>query len=446
MTRRQSALCLFLALIAGFAGCNKSDSTSSSSGAKGGGGGKSITIWWAQWAPSDGLAKLGKEFEKETGVAVNVTQIPWTSYQDKVFLDFANNKTSFDIVVGDSQWIGRGATQNLYVDLSDWLPKNVDMKTVHPVALKYLCEYPTGSGKYFAAPCETDAVGIAYRKDWFEDAKEKDAFKAKYGRDLAPPNTWDEYKQVAEFFTRADQKRYGCAILTGREYDSLVMGVQQFVWDWGGSWGDPKDMKVDGVLNTPGAAEGLTFAKDLMKFAPPGATNYSYDKCLEAFKNGSVAMTMDYFAFFPGIVSAMGDKAAFSVVPGKDDQNHWISLGGQGMSISTKTPTEQQELAKQFIAWFLKTENQQKWIQQEAGFTANVEILKSDAFRKATPYNAPFADSLDHLRDFWNVPRYNDLLAAAVKHMGAALDGTEEPKAALDALAKEHEAIVKEGQ
>ena len=50
---------------------------------------------------------------------------------------------------------------------------------------------------------------------------------------------------------------------------------------------------------------------------------------------------------------------------------------------------------------------------QEAGFTANVDILKSDEFRKATPYNAPFADSLDHLRDFWNVPSYNDLLAAA---------------------------------
>ena len=36
----------------------------------------SITIWWFQWAPADGLAELGKDFEKETGIAVNVEQIP----------------------------------------------------------------------------------------------------------------------------------------------------------------------------------------------------------------------------------------------------------------------------------------------------------------------------------------------------------------------------------
>ena len=52
-------------------------------------------------------------------------------------------------------------------------------------------------------------------------------------------------------------------MLTGREYDSIVMGMQQFVWDWGGSWGDPKTMKVDGILNTPDAVKGMSFGKDL---------------------------------------------------------------------------------------------------------------------------------------------------------------------------------------
>ena len=91
----------------------------------------------------------------------------------------------------------------------------------------------------------------------------------------------------------------------------------------------------------------------------------------------------------------------------------------------------------------MKTENQKKWITKEAGFTANTEILKSDAFRNATPYNAAFADSLDHLRDFWNVPTYNELLAASVREFGSALDG-KDTKAALDDLAKAHEQILKE--
>src|SRR5438067_1114541 len=127
----QRALAVFFVcvMIAATDGCGKSDSTSNAAG--GSSAGKLVTIWWAQWAPSDGLQKLGKDFEKETGIAVNVTQIPWQSYQDKVFLDFAKNKTNFDIVVGDSQWIGRCATQNLYLDLTSWLPTAVDLKTIH---------------------------------------------------------------------------------------------------------------------------------------------------------------------------------------------------------------------------------------------------------------------------------------------------------------------------
>lgn len=436
--RLMRTLLLSLLCTALVTGCSKSDSGTSSSSSQ-----KEVTIWWAEWAPSKGLRELGQEFTKETGIKVNVNEIPWSSYQDQVFQNFSLKQTDFDIVVGDSQWIGKCATNKLYLDLTDWLPGNVDMKTVHPVAVQYLCTYPAGSTKYYAAPCETDAVGFVYRKDWFDDPKEKDAFKAKYNRELATPKTWEEFRDVAEFFTRADQKRFGCAILTGREYDSIVMGLQQFVWDWGGAWGDPQTMKVDGILNTPDAAAGLGFAKDLMKFCPNGGTKFSYDSTIEAMKNGSVAMAMDYFAFFPDITKAMGDKVGFFVVPGHAGKQ-FISLGGQGMSISTRIPTDRQENAKQFIAWFLKTENQKKWITKEAGFTANTEILKSDAFKNATPYNAAFADWLDHLKDFWNVPSYNELLAAAVKDFGQALDGDKDPKAALDDVAKEHETILKE--
>ena len=115
---------------------------------------------------------MGNDFEAETGIAIEVKQIPWPSYQDQVFLNLGNNKTDFDIVIGDSQWIGRGATKGLYLELTDWLPSAVEIKTIHPRAARYLCEYPPGSGKFFAAPCETGAIGFVYRKDWFEDEAE----------------------------------------------------------------------------------------------------------------------------------------------------------------------------------------------------------------------------------------------------------------------------------
>ena len=403
-----------------------------------------ITIWWAQWDPAAALQELGNQFARETGIAVDVHQIPWPSYQDQVFLNFGNKQTDFDIVVGDSQWIGRGATKDLYVELTDWLPQAVDMATIHPRAARYLCEYPPGSGRFFAAPCQTDAIGFVYRKDWFEDRAEQAAFQAKYGRPLAVPDTWAQFRDVAEFFQRPEHKRYGCSLLTGRGYDSIVMGFQPFLWAWGGSWGDPETFQVQDHLNSEGAVAGLTFFKELLAFTPEGGTNADYFFNLEAFSNGSTAMVLDYFPFYPGIVANMGEQVGFFKVPRHGDKRY-ISLGGQGFSISRKTPPAQQELAKQFIAWFSQTKIQQKWITYPGCFTANTQLLGSEAFAQASPYNPTFAASLDHLQDFWNVPVYNELLSEAVRYLGQALDGELEPKEALDQLAQAHEMVMMQG-
>jgi maltose-binding protein MalE len=89
---------------------------------------QTLTIWWAQWAPADGLQALGNEFGRKEDVSVKVHQIPWSNFQDQVFQEFGRQETAFDIVVGDSQWLGRGATSGLYVDLTSWLPTAVDLK------------------------------------------------------------------------------------------------------------------------------------------------------------------------------------------------------------------------------------------------------------------------------------------------------------------------------
>ena len=57
-----------------------------------------------------------------------------------------------------------------------------------------------------------------------------------------------------------------------------------------------------------------------------------------------------------------------------------------------------------------------------------------------------FAESLNHLQDFWSVPSYNDLLASATRHLGEALDGTRPVADALNAMAKEQQEILKDAE
>jgi multiple sugar transport system substrate-binding protein len=402
-----------------------------------------VTVWWFQWAPAAGLQELANDFRKETGIEVAVRQIPLNSYQDQVFQEFAADETQFDIVIGDSQWIGRGAVKGLYEELTTWLPTVVDLKTIHARAARYLCEYPERSGRWYAAPCETDAIGLAYRKDWFEDEAEKKAFQERFERELKVPQTWEEFRDVAQFFQRPDEQRYGCVFPTGRAYDDLTMGFQNLLWAFGGRWHAEDSNQVVGQLDTPETAKALEFFRELVQLGPKGAENLGYGEVLEAFLNGSTAMVCNYFAFFPTIHEKLGDAVGFAVVPGKGGKRV-ASLGGQGLSISTKIPPERKELAKKFIAWFLQREVQEQWITKPAGFTANTEILASAAFRAQAPYNAPFADSIDTMRDFWNVPVFNELLAVTQKYLGKAIDGELPAADALGQLATEKERILKE--
>jgi multiple sugar transport system substrate-binding protein len=423
------------------AGCQKSQAPEPASSAAATPAAKpSLTIWWAQWAPADGLQELAGAFAQKENVEVKVHQIPWGNFQDQVFQEFGKSQTEFDIVVGDSQWLGRGATKGLYVDLTAWLPTAVDIKSLHPIALKYLAEYPTGSPHYYGAPAETDAMGWAYRKDWFEDPAEKAAFKKKFKKELAVPQTWDELKTIAEFFTRPDQKRYGNVLVTGRGYDDIVMGFEQILYAFGGSWGDAKTLKVSGALDSPDAVKALDFFKSLLKYAPPGGSKLGYGEALEPFVNNSSAMLMNYFAFFPDLAKKMAGKIGFFAMPAQGARR-FSSLGGQGFSISAKIAPAQQELAKKFIAWFLQLDTQKQWVQKPGGFTANAEILKSEEFKKASPYNAAFAQSMDIAQDFWNLPVYNELIAATAQQLGEALDGKKSSKDALTQMAAEHERI-----
>jgi multiple sugar transport system substrate-binding protein len=131
-----------------------------------------INILWAQWDPADYLQQIANKYEEETGIKVNIIQEPWGTFGDRFFTEMAAGGDAWDMVVGDSQWLGQGATQGHYLDMTDFLVGEGIDKTVTPATLASYGEYPAGSGTYYAYPTEGDADGWAYRKDLFEDPAE----------------------------------------------------------------------------------------------------------------------------------------------------------------------------------------------------------------------------------------------------------------------------------
>ncbi len=402
-----------------------------------------LTIFWAEWDPANYLQELANEYEAQTGVKVTVETTPWADFQTKAFTEFNAQGSAYDLIVGDSQWLGAASEAGHYVDLTDFVKENDVLSKMAPATMKFYAEYPGNSGKYWSIPTEGDAVGWSYRKDWFTDPAEMANFKAKYGYDLAPPTTWAQLTDISEFFYRPDQKRYGVAIYTDNSYDALAMGFENALFSYGGELGDMATYKVDGMINSPKAVAALDAYKKLYSFAPPGWAKTFFVEDNQAITENLAAMSMNYFAFFPALINPASNPNAantgFFANPAGPDGDQYAALGGQGISVVSYS--QNKEEAMKFLKWFIQDDTQKEWAKL-GGYTCSKAVLESSEFRNATPYNEAFYQTMFKVKDFWAVPEYAELLTALNQRVyPAVVGGQGTSQETLDALAADWKAI-----
>ncbi len=407
-----------------------------------------LNILWAQWDPADYLQQVANMYEAETGVKVNIVQEPWDSFQTRFFTEMAAGGDAWDMVVGDSQWLGDGSQNGHYMELTDFMNSTGIASTVTPATLVYYGEYPTGSGQYWAYPTEGDADGWAYRKDLFEDPDEMAAFEAEYGYPLTVPETYAQFMDIAKFFTRPEEGLYGNAIYGQNGYDSMVMGVENTMFAWGAEWQDANN-NVEGVINSDRAVEALQAYKDLFDCcSPPGMSSAFFNETNDAFISGQAAMAMNFFAFFPALanpdVNPYADSTGFFANPAGPYGDRGAALGGQGMTVINYISDERKQASLDFIEWFAQEDIQLKWAEL-GGYTCNANVLASEAFLTATPFNPAFAETMTIVKDFWNVPVYDPLLQSANREFGGfVIEGQGTAQEAMDRIAAEHTTILTE--
>jgi multiple sugar transport system substrate-binding protein len=405
-----------------------------------------LNIFWAQWDPADYLQELVAQYEEETGIKVNVIQEPWGSFGDVFYAEMAAQGTSYDMVIGDSQWLGQSTTQGHYLDLTDFMNENGLTDSVTEATLTYYGEYPTGSGTYWAYPTEGDANGWAYRMDLFEDPAEMAAFEEEYGYPLAPPETMEQLMDIAKFFTRPDDGLYGSAIYTQADYDGLTMGFQNMLFSFGGDW-SADGYNPEGAINSPESVAALEYYKELYDCCqPPGMSNAFFAEVNDAFISGQAAMGMNYFAFFPALanseVNPFAETTGYFVNPAGPDGDHFASLGGQGISVISFIPEDRQQAALDFIKWFGQDDVQAEW-GALGGYSANKAVLASEEFANVAPFNPAFAETMGIVKDFYNIPVFGELLRVSQDEMGKYVVGGEgTAQEAMDRIATLHAEIL----
>ncbi len=375
---------------------------------------KELTLCWAAWDPANALVELDKDFTAQSGISMKYEFVPWTSYADRFINELNSHGKLCDLIIGDSQWIGGSAENHHYVKLNEFFNKNhISMNDFMPATVLGYSEWPKNTPNYWALPAMADAVGWTYRKDWFARPALRAEFKKKYGRELGPPKTWNQLKDIAMFFqnrTIDGKKVYGAYIFTERGSEGITMGVTNVMYDYGFEYSNPKKpYQMDGFVNSKGAVAGLEFYKSLYKCCTaPGMTNAYMTEGLDAFKSGQVAMQMNWFAFFPGLYkdpNVGGAKIGFFTNPG--EKQHWTQLGGQGISVVSYS--DHRDDALSYIKWFAQPSVQKKWWKL-GGYSAAKSVVQDPSFPKSAPFAPNFLESMGIVKDFWAEPSYASLL------------------------------------
>ena len=402
---------------------------------------KSITLGWAAWDPANALQELTKEFTAETGIEVNFEFVPWPNFADRMLNELNNKGKTFDLLIGDSQWIGAGAVYGHYVKLNDFFDKEgISMSDFSPATVYAYSTWPKGSENYYALPAMGDALAWAYRKDWFDRPELKSEFKKKHGYDLGVPANWNQLYDMCTFFQGREidgQKRYGAAINTERGSEGITRGVTAAMYAWGMEYENPnKPYDMEGYFNSPQAVEAVEFYRKLYEdCAPPGHSDAYMVANLDAYKSGQVAFQMNWYAFWPGVSKEDSDGRVSGFFANPKQNVAAATLGGQGISVVKYS--DKQDLALEYIKWFARPDVQQKWWDL-GGYSCHNDVLNSPSFPTSTVYAQGFLDSMGIVKDFWQEPTFVELMLPMQEAIhDYVVNGKGTAKEALDKIIEE---------
>ncbi len=384
-----------------------------------------LSIIWFAWPPCDLLDTITDDYEDAT---VTVTCVPIGQWYDQIFLDFSAGGGA-DLPILDSQFMGAGVSGGHLVDLTDWMNETLPVDDYVPAALAAYGEVPAGSGQFYSVPMMTDTRMLVYRTDVFEEA----GFEA--------PTSWAELLEQAQALKDGDLIENGFATHWSPDGDLVATTWNHILWSFGGELWDSETYQVEGVLNSDAGVAAIDFASELWATAPDGAGSFGFDEVVGAMCNGTTAMVEIWYGFGGAFTStdscAEADNIGFAVIPGAEE--HFISLGGMGISLSAYS--ENQEAGLALIEWLQSDDVQLRWA-AEGGFPGRISILESDEFLNSAAYAPSFAEAFQYVKDFWNLPEYQEMLGIQQEYINLAITGQMDAAEALDLIAEEHQEIL----
>jgi trehalose transport system substrate-binding protein len=355
-------------------------------------------------------------FKDQSGVTVKLTQVTAQDLPQKLQVEVDSGNHTIQLFAQDNLALATLVDKGLVEDLSDvQIPDGV---TAVLLPQKF-------DGKQYFLPFRPNVRVTYINKDRFANAG------------VAPPETTDDYKTVAEKLKTAAGGQGKLTLSLADQPDSGPLGVT--VSEWVVSFGgDPL------VLNDDGSVQAFTFLQGLWNdgvFAPESKLA-KYDTEIDYLK-GETSWMATNWPFTTGELSTTGILDKFSVYPG------WAGparaahvIGGDVLGIPKGVSGKEKDAAIA-LAQFLMSKDAQTILVAKNSWPS----VRQDALAEVPEDQKPTFDAVTQaLADGWyrpNVVYWNDAQTAMDDAVTRILYNGEDPRTVLDS---EHDKIASAAQ
>jgi multiple sugar transport system substrate-binding protein len=230
------------------------------------------------------FAHLAEAFSAKTGHPVEVESFPIEEHYRQLFS-------------GD---------HDLHLTLTDWLAEAVEREAVFPLPFELstdqytsgLIDVVTYQENAMALPFHDGPQVLHYRKDLFNDGVEAYNYAQKTGRDLDPPNHWDEFVDIALYFTRPEQGLWGTCFAMAPDGHNNVYDFTVQLWARGGELVDETARRA--TFDSLAGQQGLQFLWDCFheyRIADPRGLEMNSVQSGQYYASGRAAMMVNWVGF-----------------------------------------------------------------------------------------------------------------------------------------------------
>ena len=401
--------------------------------------------------PLDPKNFTGPMWEELTGIKINVIESPIDQMFTKTMQAHRAGSGAYDVLNVLPNQMPDLAIAGALEPLDAFVDQYGFREELDKIAPVYRDNQMKVEGTIYGFPDDGDVLIMYYRKDIFEDPDNMAAFKDKYGYDLAPPQTWQQFSEIGQFITdKYAPEIYGAGML--RQPGNAQFMFQERFRVEGGKFFDEETMRA--TVNSDVGVKVFTEMVAENAWMPPGVEQWGFGEAFSAFLAGDIAMTISWPPVGRWAAGYGKGTEALNWIPETtvaDTIGYALPPGGRpelaaGFSLSVASGSANKEAAYLFIQWMNSEEISLQRVQLPFALRDPFRSshFESEEYRSRWPSAPEYLDVLKQgaetgLLDLslLQVDRYEEALRQGISRLWAG----DDPQEILDDMAAQWDAL-----